>query len=247
MDSPFLRPDVSEGSVRFVVAQEALNHLERNLAVFQKIFADFHIQQSDYRLLAGFDEDIIRDHLGFLNQIHLLIRSEPEDITSFLSRLSPALEGFSAFVFTDKSTYRIPSSLPEFNNIGRRATYKTTRELPSCISTLSQDVGNVTSTVGGPSVQSSNGMDGSRRKGKEREVPERNSPPGPGTRADGDADPESPGPDGDDDTRSAVISFCVTSHLHQYDQAHARDAPRGEPFQKLQVQGTVKAKVWTHS
>ena len=183
--------------------------------------------------------------MGFLNQIHLLIRSEPSDITSFLSCLSPALEGFSAFVFTDKSTYRIPSSLPEFHNIARCATHKTARELPSCVSTLSQDVGNVTLTVESPSGQSSNGEDGSSRKGKEREVPERNSPLDSGRTADGDRDPESPGPDGDN-TRSAGISFRVISHLHQYDQPRKQDALRGEPFQKLQVQGTVKAKVWTH-
>jgi hypothetical protein len=160
-----------------------MNHLERNLATFKKIFADFRIQKSDYRLLAGFDEDVIRGHRGFLSQIHILIRSEPSDITSFLSRLSPALEGFTTFVFTDKSTYRIPSSLPEFHNISRRATHKTARELSSCVSTLSQDVGNVTFTVGGSSGQSSNGRDGSRRKGKEREVPERNSPASSGRTA----------------------------------------------------------------
>ncbi len=214
----------------------------RNLATFEKIFADFSIQKSDYRLLAGFDEDLIRGRLGFLNQIHLLIRSEPSDITSFLSHLSPALEGFSAFVFTDKSTYRIPSSLSEFHNIARRATRKTIHELPSCISTLSQDVGNGTSTVGGITSQGNNGGDGSRRKGKEREVPEPNSPPDSGRTADNDTGLEPLGPDGDD-TRSAEISFRVITHLHQYDQPREQDAPRGEPFQKLQVQGTVNTKV----
>ena len=89
-------------------------------------------------------------------------------------------------------------------------------------------------------------MDGSMRKGQEREVPKQNSPPNSGRTANSNTNPESPGPDGDD-TRSAEISFCVTSHLHRYNQVRAQGATSSEPFQKLQVQGKIKAKVWIHS
>ena len=233
---------VAEGAVRFVVAQEALNHLQQNLAAFEKIFTDFHIPKTDYQLLAGFDEDLIRGRLGFLNQIHILIRSEPSDISSFLSHLSSVLDGFSAFVFTDKSIYRIPLSDSEFLNIVRQATLKTARELPGCPLILSQDTANATLTIGNPGGQSSNGtgaQDDSGRKGKEREAPER---PDSGRTGESNTDAGSPGP-GNDHTQSAEISFRVITHLHRYSQAHMQGAPRSEPFQELQIQGTVKVKV----
>ena len=239
--SPFCQPNVS--ATRHLIAQEALDHLERNFTTFEAIFEDFHIQKSDYRLLAGFDEDIIRGHFGFLNQIHVFLLSEPPDITSFLTCLSPALEGFTAFVFTDKSRYRIPSSLPAFYDIARRATYTNARELPCCITMLSQNVGGVSSTFGGQSGlsgQGSNGSDVPRRQGKERDTGD-DTRPDSGKGVNSDADPESSGPDGD--TQNAEISFCVATDLHEYDQAHGRDAPRDEPFQNIQVQGTVKTKV----
>jgi len=197
------------------------------------IFADFHIPISEYRLLAGFDEDLIRGRLGFLNQIHVFIHSEPPDMTSFLSRLSPALEQFSAFVFTDKSTYRLPSALPDFQEIARIATYKSAEGLPSGFS-LSQNMDMDGSlNVGSTSGQGGNGKDDSRRKGKdsEREDPDRFVPPDSGKEA-GDPDPESPGPESGD-ARDAEISFRVITHLHQCTK----------PFQDLQVKGTLKIKV----
>ena len=159
-------------------------------------------------------------------------------MTSFLSRLSPALEQFSAFVFTDKSMYRLPSALPDFQEIARIATRKSAEGLPSGFS-LSQNVDMDGSlNVGSTSGQGGNGKDDSRRKGKEREDPDRFVPPDSGKEG-GDPDPESPGPESGD-ARDAEISFRVITHLHQ----------RTEPFQDLQVKGTLKIKVriypWSH-
>lgn len=122
----------------FVVAQEVLWNIEQNLATFEKIFADFHIPTSKYWLLAGFDEDLIQGCLGFLEQIHIFILSEPPDMISFLLCLLPALEPFSAFIFTDTSTHHIPSTPSDFDKTICTATYRTADELPSCFSTLSQ-------------------------------------------------------------------------------------------------------------
>lgn len=80
-NSPFFKfADVSEGIARLAVAQEAMQHLEQNFATFQKIFTDFNIPESEYLLLAGFDEEIIRSRLGYLNQIHIVLRSSPQDL-----------------------------------------------------------------------------------------------------------------------------------------------------------------------
>lgn len=59
--------------------------------------------------MAGFDEDMIRNGFGFRGQIHVL-RPEPHDMDGFLLSLSSALDSFTAIVFTDKSTYHLPSA-----------------------------------------------------------------------------------------------------------------------------------------
>lgn len=176
---------------------------------------------------------MIRGRLGFLNQIHVFILSEPPDMTSFLSRLLPALEQFSAFVFTDKSMYRLPSALSDFARIARIFTRETAHVLPSSFSTLASntDAGGPTS-LGGPSGQGGNGKDDSTKKDKEREDPERFTPPDSSKEGKGDPVSESTGLDSSK-ARDAKISFRVATHLHQ----------RTEAFQDLEARGTLKIKV----
>ena len=156
-------------------------------------------------------------------------------MTPLLSRLSPALEPFTAVVFTNKSTYHLPSVLPDFTGIVRTKTSKDISGLPSCLSTLSSnmDTGGP-SRLGGPSDQGSQGNDDSKKKGKEREDPDRFRPD-PSKECKGDGGSETPGPDdGNDKARNAQISFQVTSQLCE------RTAPG---FQDLQVRGVLTIEV----
>jgi hypothetical protein len=62
----------------------------------------------------------------------------------FLLRLLPALGQFTAVVFTNKSTYHLPSTLPDFTEIVRISTRRTAHALPSCFSLPSNmDTGGV--------------------------------------------------------------------------------------------------------
>lgn len=91
-------------SLQVVVAAEcALKHLEQNFSEIERIFSDFQISKSDYHLLAGFDEDLLQNRLGYLDQIHVLIHSEPLNMTFLLSQLEKTFMPFSAIVFTEKS------------------------------------------------------------------------------------------------------------------------------------------------
>jgi hypothetical protein len=208
-----------------------MQHLEQNCATFQKIFTDFNIPESEYQLLAGFDEDIIQHRLGYLNQIHVILRFEPRDVDRFLLCLSSALKNFTAIIFTDKSTHRLPSAPEEFHEIVRANTHKT----PYGISTLSQYVGMGGSVNVGPSG-GNNGQDrpnDSTRKGKEQERDSEDpSIPHDSSKDVGEPGPEFPGP-GSSDAQSAELAFQVSANLLQ----------NGIPFQLLQVQGALKIKV----
>jgi hypothetical protein len=214
------------------VAQEAMQHLEQNFATFQKIFTNFNIPESEYLLLAGFDEEIIRSRLGYLNQIHIVLRSSPQDLDHFLLCLSSALKNFTAIIFIGAVTYRLPSAPEEFHEIVRANTRKT----PFGISTLSQQA-NVDGSfkVGGQSGgdNGADGADDSTRKGKARKRDSDDpSIPHDSSKEEGEPDPESPGP-GSSGAGSAELAFRVSADLLQNDV----------PFQSLQAQGTLKIKV----
>jgi len=207
-----------------------MQHLERNLITFQKIFTDFSIPETEYQLLAGFDEDRIRSRIGYLNQIHVLLFSEPQNMDRFLLHLSQVLENFTAVIFTNKSTYHLPSDPDKF----RKIAHASTAYGLSTLSRLSQnaDIGG-SLNIGHSSGQGDNGRDGpdnSRKNGKERESEDPPILPDSGKEGNNDPDPKSPGPDGD---QSADVSFRVSANLHQHDVL----------FQTLQVSGALKIKV----
>lgn len=213
-----------EGIARVAVAQEAMKHLEQNSATFKKIFANFNIPESEYQLLAGFDEDLIRlgsKHGYLVNQIHIVLHSEPQDVHHFLLCLSLAIKNFTAIVVTDQSTYRLPSAPEEFHEIIRASTQKS----------LSQHVG-----VGGSfSAGTSGGNEQDRpndstRKGKERD--EDPSIPHDSSKEVGEPGPESSGPSSSN-AQSAELVFQVSAELFQ----------NGIPFQLLQTQGALTIKV----
>ena len=217
-----------------------MEYLEKNLSTFTAIFEDFNIPVAHYRLLAGFDEDLLQSLVLYLQQIHVLVLSEPADMDTLLQRLSSALgTDFTAIVYTDKSTYHLPSDLSDFTKMAHNSTQKADA-LPSATFSLSSstDTGGESSLrVGAPDNQGSNGngqkLSGSQ-KGKEREgqSPDRFTPD-PSKEGKGDGGLESPGPESGG-SRDAQIMFSVTSHLIQ----------QSEPFQDINVVGELTTKVY---
>jgi len=206
-----------------------MQHLEQHSETFKQIFTDFNIPESEYQLLAGFDEDLIRSMYGYLvNQIHIVLHSEPQDLHRFLLRLSLAIKNFTAIVVTDQSTYRLPSAPEEFHEIVRACMQK----VPYGISTLSQHVGvgGSFNVGGGGENNEQDRRNDSTRKGKERDSDP--SIPLDSSQEVGEPGPESSGP-GSSNAQSTELAFKVSAELLQ----------NGIPFQLLQTQGALKIKV----
>ena len=85
--------------------------VKTNLPEVEKLLLSFQIH--DYRIFAGFDEHLVQAEIGFLEQIHLFVPSDPAEIHFLLSLLSVLFVPFSAIIFTKTSQYRIPLSTNE--------------------------------------------------------------------------------------------------------------------------------------
>jgi len=113
----FHQPDLLQATTCLIAAERALQHLEYNLPKIDKILSVFQIPQSDYGVYAGFDEGLMQAGLGYLEQIHVFIRSEVPDMPSLLSRLGSIFAPFPAILFTETSFYYIPVEATE--NVAR--------------------------------------------------------------------------------------------------------------------------------
>ena len=78
-------------------------------SVFQ-IFDKCQIQKSDYVVLAGFDESLVKSGVGYLEQIHVFTIAEvnPSSSESLFTELGRLFSPFSSTLFTESSSYRLP-------------------------------------------------------------------------------------------------------------------------------------------
>ena len=263
--------DVSLGTTCCIAAVKALQHLEDNLAAITDVFSAFRISPSDYRLCAGFDEGLIQNGLGLLEQIHVLIRSEPQQIESLLQQLESTFSPFSAIIFTQNSVHRIPSTTAKFNAIARANTSdfinkrRPDRQIYPTAVSLSQSTDKTGPIFGsgGSNDQQNSDNNQSTKKGKERAGGHGNGPP------DSNQDNANREPDSLDGHTSeraarAKISFTVTSDLYPVPRlpspvlkadapAIKAEAPVTEaeeslscPYQSLITKGTFVITAWLH-
>ena len=73
-----------------------------------KVFGRWQIQESDYVILAGFDESLIKSGVGYLEQIHVFIIAEIDATSPLLSELGRLFSPFSSILFAGFSSYRLP-------------------------------------------------------------------------------------------------------------------------------------------
>ena len=73
-----------------------------------KVFGRLKIQKSDYVVLAGFDESLIKSGIGYLEQIHVFILAEVDATSPLLSDLGKLFSPFSSILFTESSSYHLP-------------------------------------------------------------------------------------------------------------------------------------------
>ena len=80
------------------------------MSAVSQVFEQFKIQNSDYAVLAGFDESLVKSGVGYLEQIHVFTIAEvnPSSTPSLLIDLGKLFSPFSSILFTESSSYRLP-------------------------------------------------------------------------------------------------------------------------------------------
>ena len=215
-----------------------------------EVFNRWQIQKSEYVVLAGFDESLIKAGVGYLEQIHVLVSAKVDATSPLLSELGRVFSPFSSILFTDTASYRIPvfkddGSVWEFDELAYSTSSKfadagSSAKAPLTVISLCQSP----SLAGSPSgfSQGSSGSEGGSNekrksdKGKERDC-------GDEDEADaGDKDNEDPDDDPDDPSgggiiaRPAKISFAIVSKIYPIQD-------KMTAFQTLTVQGSLTVKV----
>ena len=90
-------------------AESALEGIQGKETIIETVFADFQISKSEYAVLVGFNEALMRSGTGYLPEIHLFCSVNITQRTeSLVTKLGKILSPLPGALFTPTSTYRIP-------------------------------------------------------------------------------------------------------------------------------------------
>jgi len=95
-----------------IAAEGALKYVRDpgKKAEIQATFLELRIDESQYTVLAGFNEGLIRSGFGYLEEIHVFCRVELPSSPHFLTGLGKVLTPYPGVVFTPSFRYKTPSS-----------------------------------------------------------------------------------------------------------------------------------------
>ena len=224
-----------------------------------EVFDKWQIQESEYVVLAGFDESLIKSGIGYLEQIHVFVTAEVNANSPLLRELGRIFSPFSSILFTPSSWHRMPvykartnGDVWDFDELiyftaSIFANGGSSAKHPLTIISLSQ-TRNPPDGPTGFSHGGSGGGEGEKRekrgseKGKERDRGDGDKDDNRGKHdPDPDSDPEDPSGDQEGTvSRSAKISFEIVSVI----QGQQHSSQGGEStFQTLAVHGSLTIKV----
>ena len=225
----------------WIAAEHALQHARNKILSVSKVFDKWQIQKSDYAVLAGFDESLIKSGVGYLEQIHIFVIAEVDPSHSLLTELGKLFSPFSSILFTESSSYRLPAfkkdgSVWEFDELVYFAASKSADGGSSSKTTPSQADGttrssqnNSGSEEGEKDKKSEKGKDSERDKGDPEEADKGNNDPS--------GNPDNPPEDQDGIIAGPVeIIVKINSEIHLI-QKHP------DPFQTLTMQGKLTIEV----
>lgn len=236
----------------WIAAEHALQHARSKISSVSEAFSRFEIEESEYFILAGFDEPLINSGIGYLEQIHVFVSAAVTSESPLLSELGQIFSPFSSILFTESSSYPL-SVFKDDGNVWD------TDELVYCTASKFADGGSSAKTpltvislsrtpspAAGTSSLSSGGSgseegekDKKRKseKGKERDRDEDEADQGDQNDKDPGEDPEKPpGGGGGSIAGPAEISFQLVSNIYpnQVEQ---------EVFQTLTMKGRLTITV----
>ena len=168
----------------WIAAEHALQHVRNNISSISDIFGRWKFQKSEYVVLAGFDESLIKSGVGYLEQIHVFVIAEVDATSPLLSELGRLFSPFSSILFTESSSYHLPvfkddGSVWEFDELvyytaSKFADGGSSAKTPLTIISLNQSI--LADGVTGLSPSGSGSGDGEKNKkrklekGKERDT-----------------------------------------------------------------------------
>ena len=106
------KPPADESAIGkhlIIGAESALEGIRGKEMAIEAAFNDFNISSSEYALLAGFNEALIRSGTGYLPEIHIFCSVDiAQSAESFVTKLGKILSPLPGALFTPSSTYQIP-------------------------------------------------------------------------------------------------------------------------------------------
>ena len=239
----------------WIAAEHALQHVRNNISSVSEVFDRWKFQNSEYIVLAGFDESLIKSGVGYLEQIHVFIIAEIDATCPLLSELGRMFSPFSSILFTESSSYRLPvfkddGSIWEFDELVHFTASKfvndgTSAKTPLIIISLSQTPSG--DGVTGSSQSSSESS--SQEKGKARDMGDNFKDSDEADKDDEDAYDNPEDPPGDQDARPRGISLKITSEIIQ-DIQNASDSETQDKqniFQTIIMNGGLTIEVFLYN
>ena len=223
-----------------------------------EVFDKSQIQESEYIVLAGFDESLIKSSIGYLEQIHVFVIVEVDATSSLLTDLGRLFSPFSSILFTASSSYRLPvfkydGSIWEFDELvfltaSKFADSGSNAKTPLSIISLSQP--ETLSQADGPtdfsqSEGSSGSGDGEKNKksekGKGRDMGDEEE----ADRNDNDSSDKPNDPPGDQNKKNAKRTITITVNSKMYRTQVERDTDL-DPLQTLTMNGILTIEVFLY-
>ena len=246
--------------------------MRNNISSVSEIFGRWKIQESEYVVLAGFDESLIKSGVGYLEQIHVFIIAEIDATSLLFSELGRLFSPFSSILFTESSSYYLPvfkvnGSEWEFDELvyytaSKFADGGSGAKHPLSIISLAQthSLPVADSTTDFAPSGSGSGDSGEGENNKEQRL-EKSKGRDTGDEKDEDnkdnkdpsGDPNDPQGDQEGIVDGPAIIFNITSiiHLKEDEQSTLQTLTKDEytkqnAFQILNMNGTLTLKVFNY-
>ncbi|KAF8816173.1 hypothetical protein BYT27DRAFT_7128093 [Phlegmacium glaucopus] len=253
------QPGPHKGLVKIhalIAAEGALKHVadSRRTAEINAAFLDLKILESEYLVLAGFNEELIQTGFGLLEEIHIFCCVKISNPQPLLSRLGKILTPYPGIVFTPSSVHQIPvfkddGAIWDYDDLcmGRAERHSnmiltkgiSLSELVPHMSLVESQSSN-SSVALSHSEGAGNGNHGGTEsdKGNSRSDDHNEDREINGNSDDTskpDPNPEDPEDIGNGDASMPCISFDVQAKLFK----DTSDWVSSEPFQVLEIKGTL--------
>ena len=241
--------------------------MKNNISSVSKVFGRWQIQESDYVILAGFDESLIKSGVGYLEQIHVFVIAEIDATSLLLSELGRLFSPFSSILFTESSSYHLPvfkdnGSVWEFEELvyytaSKFADGGSSAKTPLTIISLAQTsspADSTSCTTGFGSSGSGSGDTGEGENNKKQQLDK-----GKGRdMGDKDANRDNKDPSDDHDNlprnqdrniADPAIFFDITSKIHVNEdplQTLSEHEDKQKAFQTITMHGKVTIKVFIY-